>query len=220
MSLHGERMERFEAAGLYLVTGEAFSGGRRTLDIVQQALDAGVRLIQLREKDKTKRERFRLACGVRELCRQYQAILIIDDDVDIALAADADGVHLGNEDLDPAAARRIFPQGIIGVSTHSPEEASAVDTTVASYFNIGPIFQTSTKSWDGAFLGPQAIAQIAPCCALPFTVMGGIKRGNIQQVLDAGAKTVAVVTAVTGAQNPAAECRCLLDMIAGHRRGG
>ena len=206
-------MNRFRQAGLYLVTGESLSAGRSTPEIVERALGAGVRLVQLREKDRSKRELFRLACRLRKSCDAHQALLIVDDHLDVALASGADGVHLGNDDLPPGAARALFPDGIIGVSTHDEDEARAVERSGASYYNIGPIFPTRTKSWSGAFLGPEAIPRISACCSLPFTVMGGIQRGNIEQVLAAGARTAAVVTAVTRAPDPAAECRLLLEMV-------
>ncbi len=213
MDRHAERMERFRAAGLYLVTGESLSAGRTTPEIVGQALGAGVRLVQLREKEKSKRELFRLACRLRERCADYGALLIIDDHLDVALASGADGVHLGNEDLPPGAARALFPEGIIGVSTHDLGEARAAADSGASYYNIGPIFPTRTKSWSGAFLGPGSIPDLSAGNALPFTVMGGIKRDNIEQVLAAGARTVAVVTAVTAAPDPAEACRELLRIV-------
>lgn len=213
MDKHTHRMDKFIKAGLYLVTGEVLSQGRTTHSIVHQALEGGVRLIQLREKGKSKREIYYLACQIKRLCDNFGAILIINDHVDIALAADADGVHLGNSDLEPQAARRIFPDGIIGVSTHSMEEASRVDIHVASYYNIGPIFPTKTKRWDGDFLGVNKIPEISAICSLPFTVMGGIGRNNIEQVINAGAKTVAVVTAITKAHDPTSECRKLLKII-------
>jgi thiamine-phosphate pyrophosphorylase len=215
MDRHARRMERFQAAGLYLVTGEALSNGRSTLEIVNRALDGGVRLVQLREKEKTTRELFELAGKVRRLCDEYDALFIINDRVDLALAANADGVHLGNDDLRPAVARRLFPDGIIGVSTHSEAEATGLETSGASYFNIGPIFPTTTKAWYDAFLGVDKISSIAACCSLPFTVMGGIKRSNIEQVVAAGARTVAVVSAITKADDPASECRQMLAIIRG-----
>jgi thiamine-phosphate pyrophosphorylase len=206
-------MGRFRAAGLYLVTGEGVSAGRSTYEIVAQALSAGVRLVQLREKEKSTRELFALACALRELCDRYGALLLIDDHVDVALASRADGVHLGDEDLPPRAARELFPDGIIGVSTHDRAQALAAQNSGASYYNIGPVFPTTTKRWSGAFLGPGAIPEISAGCPLPFTVMGGIKRDNIEPVLAAGARTVAVVTAVTAAADPAAECVWLLDRV-------
>jgi thiamine-phosphate pyrophosphorylase len=215
MDRHAERMARFTAAGLYLVTGEALSNGRATVDIVLAAIGAGVRLVQLREKDRTERELLPLARDLAHLLHAHDGLLIIDDHVDIALASGADGVHLGNDDLDPRAARRLFPDGIIGVSTHNREEASRVESTGASYYNIGPIFPTRTKSWSGDFLGPAAIPDISACCPLPFTVMGGIKQDNVSEVVRAGARTVAVVTAVTGADDPARACRELLRLIRG-----
>ncbi len=179
------------------------------------ALDGGVRLIQLREKEKTTRELFELAGTVRRLCDEYDALLIINDRVDLALAVNADGVHLGNDDLPPESARRLFPDGIIGVSTHSEAEATGLETSGASYFNIGPIFPTQTKAWEDEFLGVDKIPSIAACCSLPFTVMGGINRSNLKQVVAAGARTVAVVSAITKSDDPVSECQQMLATING-----
>jgi thiamine-phosphate pyrophosphorylase len=115
------------------------------------------------------------------------------------LAVDADGVHLGQDDLPIAAARGIAPQLLLGASTHSMEEAKRAQNDGADYVNIGPIFPTKTKEGVEQFLGPKAISTIATEIRIPFTVMGGIDESNIDQVLMAGARRVAMVTAITQA---------------------
>jgi thiamine-phosphate pyrophosphorylase len=206
-------MTRFRSAGLYLVTSQALSAGRTTPEIVAAALEGGVKLIQLREKDLPVRELMTLALDVRELTRRAGALLIINDRVDVAMAVGADGVHLGQDDLPIAAARGLSAELIIGASSHNEEEARAAEAAGASYVNIGPLFPTRTKEWTDAFLGAEGLRRIAPVVGIPFTVMGGIKPHHVPEVCAAGAQTLAVVTAVTAAPDPAAAARDLLEAI-------
>ncbi len=213
MSLHDERLQRFCSAGLYLVTSEALSEGRSTIDIVRRALVGGVSLIQLREKEMPLCDYLELAREVRALTKPYGCLLIINDRVDVALAVDADGVHLGQDDLPIEAARTIAPELIIGASSHTIVEAQEAEAAGASYVNIGPIYPTKTKTWTEAFLGVEGITRIAPHVGIPFTVMGGIKRNHIAELCAAGARTIALVTAVTAASNPELAARELLEDI-------
>jgi thiamine-phosphate pyrophosphorylase len=139
--------------------------------------------------------------------------MIVDDRVDLALALDADGVHLGQTDLPIAEARRIAPDLVIGGSSHNPEEAAVAQVAGASYVNIGPVYPTQTKSVPTGVVGLEMIDAISPLLRIPFTCMGGIKADNIGPVLARGARHCAVVTAVTAASDPrsaAAELRTLI----------
>lgn len=213
--LHAQRMARFERAGLYLVTSQALSAGRTTIDIVKAALDAGVTLIQLREKELPLRDYVALAEKVRVLTAQAGALLIANDRVDVALAVGADGVHLGQDDFPIPLARRLGPDLIIGASTHDVAEALRAQTEGASYINIGPIFHTGTKRWEGEFLGLAGLRRVAAVARVPFTVMGGIKEHHIPELVRQGARTIALVTAVTAAPDPATAARGLLIAIRG-----
>jgi len=217
MSKHDERMRRFRTAGLYLVTSQELSRGRSTLEIVLSALPAGVRLIQLREKNMPLAQYVELARKVRKLTAAYDCLLIINDRVDVALAVGADGVHLGLEDLPIDAARAIAPDLIIGASSHNVEEAQAAQAAGASYMNIGPLFPTNTKNWTDDYPGLDGMRETAAAIDIPFTVMGGIKKEHIAELRAAGAETIALVTAVTAAPNPQAAARELLDEIACHQ---
>jgi thiamine-phosphate pyrophosphorylase len=208
-------MARFRQAGLYLVTSQPLSAGRTTREIVQAALAGGVRLIQLREKDMAVREFVALAEEVRVLTARVGALLIVNDRVDVALAVGADGVHLGQDDFPVAAARRLGPDLIIGASSHSVDEVLRAQAEGASYVNIGPIFPTGTKRWEGEFLGIEGLKRIAVAAKVPFTVMGGIKREHLPDLVLAGARTIALVTAVTAAGDPQQAARELLDSIRG-----
>jgi thiamine-phosphate pyrophosphorylase len=210
---HDARMVRFREAGLYLVTGESLSAGRTTLDVVDAALAGGVKLIQLREKGLSALALTRLAREVRARTRAAGALLIVNDRLDIALAVDADGVHLGQDDLPVSEARRLAPGLIIGASSHNETEAREAEAAGASYVNIGPLFATQTKDWSGEFLGLEGLRRIAPVLKVPFTVMGGIKAHHIPGLRTAGARTLAVVTAVTAAPDPAQAARELLAAL-------
>ena len=192
-----ERLEKFNAIDLYPVTCEKLSAGRTNIDILHGVIDGGAKIIQLREKDITKRELFELALKFRQITKESGLLLIINDHVDIALSVSADGVHLGQDDLPLSAARAIAPDLIIGVSSHNEEEAIRAEADGADYVNVGPIFPTQTKDNVPEFLGPASIPRISGKINIPFTVMGGINIDNIDEVLNAGAKRVAVVSAVT-----------------------
>lgn len=194
-----ERMALFDASDLYVVITEAFCGGRPALEVLDAVLDAGVSLIQFREKGMEDGELFRRAGAFRARIPAGNALLIVDDRVDVALAVGADGVHLGQSDLPVPVARRLAPDLIIGASTHDMKEAMAAQNAGASYANIGPIFGTQTKSVPTGPVGPGLLGEITPHLRIPFTCMGGIKAHNIGEVVAYGARHVAVVTAVTAA---------------------
>ncbi len=213
-------MQLFRRAGLYLVTSQALSRGRTTPDIIRAALAGGVRLVQLREKEMPLPAFIRLAKQARRLTAAAGALLIINDRLDVALGVRADGVHLGQEDFPVAMARQLAPHLIIGASTHNAREARAAQAAGASYINIGPLFPTKTKPWNRAFLGLEGLRRIAASVAnrrvpLPFTVMGGIKKEHLPALRQAGARIIAVVTAVTAADDPELAARELLALIRG-----
>lgn len=203
----------FEDVDLYPVTCERLSSGRSNLEVLDAVIRGGARIIQLREKDLCRREFYRLAVRFREITAGAGLLLIINDHLDVALAVDADGVHLGQDDFPAAVARRLGPELFIGVSTHSIGEALQAERDGADYVNIGPIFPTGTKEGVKQFLGPEGIGTIAPHLGVPFTVMGGIKESNMDAVLAQGAKRVAVVTAVTQAADMESAVRLLRERI-------
>lgn len=208
-----ERMAAFAQSDLYLVITEAYCAGRSSVAILEDALDAGVRLIQLREKELSDELLYRRALQFRELTARKRALLIIDDRVDVALATGADGVHVGQDDLPVDVVRILGPDLIVGCSTHTVQEALAAEKAGASYVNIGPIFPTQTKAGVTSGLGLAAIDQITRHLTVPWTVMGGIRACNIGQVLEQGARHVAVVTAVTSANDVRTSCRELRRRI-------
>jgi thiamine-phosphate pyrophosphorylase len=196
-------MGRFQASDLYVVITESFCT-RPAIEVLEAVLRAGVRLVQFREKDIDAGDLYRRAKAFREMTDRYDALLIVDDRVDIALAVDADGVHLGQSDLPIAVARQVAPELILGASSHNLAEALDAQAQGASYTNIGPIFPTNTKSVPTGAVGPEMLDLVTPHLSIPYTCMGGIKLDNIDAVLRKGAHHIAMVTAVTGADDPEA----------------
>ena len=208
-----ERLIKLEAIDIYPVTCQELSEGRSNLEVLAAVLAGGAKIIQLREKHWDKKDLYELAIEFRKRTHSYDALLIINDHVDVALATDADGVHLGQEDLPIGAARNIAPELIIGASSHNLTEALKAEQDGADYVNVGPIFPTKTKATTVPFLGPEAIAQIGPQLTVPFTTMGGIHPDNISRVLEAGARRVAMITGITRAADIATRIRQLRKTI-------
>jgi thiamine-phosphate pyrophosphorylase len=216
-TIHQKRLDAFMRAGLYFVTSEPLSKGRSSLEVARAFLEAGGRLLQLREKDFTPVQRAAYASALRQLTDDHGALLIINDDVDLAIACEADGVHLGQEDASCRVVREAHPDLLIGVSTHNTDEAVQAEMDGASYINIGPIYPTSTKQWDDEYLGLEAIPLISGTVSLPFSVMGGIKAGHIPDLCAAGCQTIALVTAISAADDPGQATAELLSLIAANK---
>lgn len=212
-----DRLARFRAAGLYVVTSEDMSAGRSTTEIVAGVLKGGGRLIQLREKEMARDSFIELARESRRLTAAVGAILIINDHVDVAVEVGADGVHLGQDDMGVAEARERGPDLIIGVSIHDESELRAAEAAGATTVNIGPLFPTETKDWQDEYLGLEGLKMLGALATVPFTVMGGIKECHIPGLVAAGAETIALVTAVTQADVPAEAVKRLLGLIQAER---
>ncbi len=164
-------------------------------DMTDAVLKAGVRFIQYRDKDRTRREIYNEALRLRELTRLFGATLIINDHADIALSVDADGVHLGQGDLPLNEARKIMGKKIIGISTHNLSEAMEAEQGGADYVGFGPIFHTTTKD-AGTPRGVDSIRSIKHNVSIPVVAVGGINRENIVEVFRAGADAAALATAI------------------------
>lgn len=191
-------------SGIYGITAEQFSLERSNIEVVRQMIEGGVKIIQYREKRHKKDYRVILEeCRkIREITRSEGVIFIVNDYVDIALLVDADGVHVGQEDLPVEEVRRLLgPDKIIGLSTHSPEQAEAAELCGADYIGVGPIFSTQTKEDVCAPVGLEYLEHVVANSSLPFVAIGGIKLHNINQVVKRGARTICLVTEIVGAQN-------------------
>jgi thiamine-phosphate pyrophosphorylase len=184
---------------LYLITDRKQT--RMPLpDAVRLALRGGVRTIQLREKDLPIRELLAVAQKLRNTTREFGAKLFINDRVDVAVAVDADGVHLGHESIPPEAVRRIVGRKmLIGVSTHTIAETRAAESGGADFITFGPIFPTPSKMKYGAPVGTDALAELKNNVRLPVFGLGGIKAENIGEVLGAGADGIAMISAIFAA---------------------
>ena len=213
-----ERLALFDEVDLYPVTCEALCEGRTNLEFLESVIEGGVKIIQLREKEMSKKAFHLLAEAFQERCRQAGLLLMINDHLDVAMSVGADGVHLGQDDFPLKEARRLAPDLILGASTHSREEALQAAEDGADYYNIGPIYPTSTKEHLDKFLGPDAVPLISEGIHLPFTVMGGIKEDNLAPLLERGARRIAVVTALTRAPNIADAARRMIAAIRAGRR--
>jgi thiamine-phosphate pyrophosphorylase len=164
-------------------------------DMVNLVLDAGITFIQYREKKRTRREIYDEAVKLRELTRSYNAVFIINDHADIAVAVEADGVHLGQDDLPLQEARKIMGRRIIGISTHSIEQVKEAEAGGADYIGFGPIFHTGTKD-AGAPKGVDILNIIKQNCSIPVVAIGGISIDMVADVMRAGADAVAVAKAI------------------------
>lgn len=188
---------------LYLVTDRNQTASRDLLWVLQQALDGGVKAIQLREKDLCGKDLFSLAERSHNLCEAYGAALFINDRVDVALAVDAAGVQLSRASLPVGTARLLLGgKKLIGVSTHSLEEAREAKQNGADFILFGPVYFTATKAAYGAPQGLPALKAIVDNISLPVYAIGGIKPENIESTKNTGVRGVALISAIVSAENP------------------
>ncbi len=220
MSSGALRRERLRRAHLYLVIGTADCGLRTADDVVAAALAGGVDLVQLRDKTASEEELLEAGARFRALCDEHDALFVVNDRPDLALACGADAVHVGQDDEQIDAVRRaVGPDLLIGVSTHSPEQADAALRSDVDYFAVGPVHATPTKPGRPA-VGLELVRYAAAHAGeRPFFAIGGIDPGNVADVAAAGAERVAVVRAIRDAADPravAAELRATVVREGAH----
>lgn len=200
--------------GYYFITDSKLSRAGTVSD-VKQAVAAGVNVIQYRCKDGSSAELYASALAVKRICRG--ALFIINDRVDIALAVDADGVHLGQDDLPLPVARKLLGQGkTIGLTVHSVAEALRAESLGANYLGISPIFSTQTKRDAGPPAGIELVRQIKSTVKLPVVAIGGITLANAPEVVRAGADCVCAISAVVCSSNVAAEIARFQEIFRQH----
>lgn len=187
--------------GIYGITGDNFAHGKSNLECVKAMIEGGIKIIQYRDKTKSIKEKVKEAREIRELCKRNGVIFIVNDHVDIAILIDADGVHIGQDDMDPSDVRKLIGDNkIIGLSTHSEEQGmKAYLNPDVDYIGVGPIFPTTTK--DTAPVGLGYLEYAVKNLHLPFTAIGGIKEHNLHEIISRGAKNVCLVSDIVGADN-------------------
>lgn len=201
---------------LYAVSDRTWLGDASLSWAVKEALTGGITLLQLREKSLTDREMLQEALTLRPLCHQHGVPLIINDRVQVALDAGADGVHLGQEDMSPREARAILgPDAIIGVSARTVESARKAEQAGADYLGVGAVFSTSTKA-DAKNISPETLRQISRAVHIPVVAIGGIGPDNILELLGCGIQGIAVVSSIFAQKNiaqAASRLRALSEQI-------
>ena len=212
------RRESLRRAGVYLVTEESLSGGRRSEWIVEAALEGGVRVVQVREKGGSARRALEIALAVRRLTRRFDALMIVNDRIDIALAADADGVHLGQDDMSIAAARVRWPAPgkVFGLSTHNEEQERRARELAPDYIGVGPVFATPTKEQPDPVLGLERMGRIVHASPLAAVAIGGIDRHNLPAILHNGAVNFCVLRAVNLDPDPLSSISALQAIWRAH----
>ena len=199
---------------LFLVTDRNQTGGRDLDWVLEQALDGGVRAVQLREKDLSGRDLFLLAERCQKLCQAYQAALFINDRVDVALAVDAAGVQLGNPSIPVETARTLLgTQRLIGVSTHTLQEAKEAEQSGADFVLFGPVYFTDSKAAYGSPQGLSALKTIVDNISLPVYAIGGITLENIQSTKNIGVRGVALISAIVSASHPKEAAEKMLQQL-------
>ena len=189
--------------GLYCITAEQYSKGKSNIEVVNEILKAGVKIIQYREKEEIKSKKLMIAecIKIRELTKKHKALFIVNDFLDIAILCGADGIHCGQDDLSVKDVKKLAPYLMVGISTHSPEQAIKAVSDGADYIGVGPIFSTKTKKNVCDAVGLEYLEFVVKNIDIPFVAIGGIKEHNISKVIGEGAKTIALVTEIVGAED-------------------
>lgn len=200
--------------GLYLVTDRGLCGEKSLKDVILQAVKGGVTYVQLREKETSTRFFMEEAIEIKKILQPYHVPLIINDRVDVALACNADGVHIGQDDMPYEIARRLMgPKSIIGLSVETWDDVVASQQKDVNYIGVSPVFATPTKTDTKSEWGLQGLARIKAFSRHPLVAIGGINESNLKEVIKAGAECVAVVSAVCASSNPEKTCRTLNKII-------
>lgn len=194
-------MRHIKGADIYGITSERHSLGRDNITVVKAMIDAGITLIQYREKEKSLLEKYRQCEAIRRITEDSGVTLIVNDHIDLALAVDADGVHVGQDDLPVPVVRKLVGDRLVGLSTHSPEQARAAVEAGADYIGVGPIYATQTKVDVCDPVGLTYLDHVVRDEKIPFVAIGGIKIHNIAEVRSRGAETIALVTEIVGAED-------------------
>jgi len=193
---------------LYCFSPGAFLRGRDPVEVVAAQIRGGADVIQLREKEMSRRGRLELGLKLREITRQEGVLFIVNDDVDLAIILDADGVHLGQDDIPIRFARPLMKEKIVGVSTHSIKQVEEAVASGADYIGVGPVFDTTTKENREDLIGLDLLSKIKDNCPIPYVAISGIGKDNVASLVRAGCRRSAVISDIMLA--PDIEDRCKL----------
>jgi len=204
-------------SGLYVIIDTQALKGRKHIEVASQAIRGGARTIQLRDKVQSKEKLLPVAQQLKTLCTEQNVLFIINDYLDVALGTDADGLHLGQDDLPVKVARKLLPLGkILGCSTTTVEQATKAQSEGADYIAVGAMYPTSSKTatrTPAKVVGLETLRQVKQAISLPLVAIGGITKDNVSEVIAAGADSVAVISAILGAESPEDAARQIADIF-------
>jgi thiamine-phosphate pyrophosphorylase len=203
---------RLQPPPLYAILDPEQTKGRATETVLRELLEGGIKVLQLRAKAMIPVDFLRLACATRRLTHSSACRLMVNDRVDIALACEADGVHLGQEDLPLHAARKLMGDRIIGISTHDVGQAKEAEEGGADYIGFGPIFGTATKETGYSARGLEMLRQVREVVKVPIVAIGGITEANIAEVWRAGADSAAIISDLLAADDIADKVKRILAL--------
>ncbi|HEX2260155.1 MAG TPA: thiamine phosphate synthase [Candidatus Binatia bacterium] len=204
--------QRLQLPPLYAILDPEQTKGRAAETALLELLKGGIKLFQLRAKVMSPRDFLQLACATRGLTHSSPCKLIVNDRVDIALACGADGVHLGQEDLPPHAARKLMGDRIIGISTHDVEQAKEAEASGADYIGFGPMFGTPTKETGYSARGLEMLRRVREVVTIPIVAIGGITEANVAKVWQAGADAAAIISDLLGADDVADKVKRIISL--------
>lgn len=211
-----DRRQEVFNTDIYGITCEQYARGRSNVETVREMIEAGIRIIQYREKKKKALYKYQECLKIREITKRAEVTFIVNDDVDIAILVKADGVHIGQEDLPVEKVKELVGDDmIVGVSTHSPEQAWDAVRRGADYIGVGPIFPTQTKEDVCDPVGLEYLEYVVRNINIPFVAIGGIKEHNISRVREKGAKCIAMVTEIVGAEDIPKKVKSIRKVLSG-----
>ena len=206
-------MKPFENVGLYCFSPGKFLGAGDPVEMAAAMIRGGADVIQLREKEMTVRDRLKLGFKLRALTRRENTLFLVNDEIDLALILDADGVHLGQNDIPVRFARPLMKDKIIGVSTHSLEQIKDAVESGADYIGVGPVFETDTKEDREEPVGLELLSKTRDVCHIPYVAIGGIGKDNIRSIAGAGCKRAAVISDIMLAPDIEERCNTLKRLL-------
>lgn len=218
--MKSKKLELFKDYNLYCLTAENLSCGRSNVDVVKEMLSAGVKIIQYREKKKTLREKFKEALILRDLTAKYDALLIINDHLDLTKIVEADGVHIGQEDYPLEVVREFLGEKfIVGITVHRKEEVIDAIAKGADYLGLGPLFESFTKEKPHPPIGLEILEWAVNNFEIPIVAIGGIKESNLPEVLEKGGKCVAMVSEIVSSPNIEEKIQKIMKILEVYKYG-